>query len=154
MKNAEVLLVLVHERASIVDMAAESIRARRTRYDAAGEDEVRQRLDALYEQLLHAITMSDLNGAVEYAEAVADERYTSGYDLFDVQAAINALEEASWARLCDRLPPEELAVPLGVVSTVLGATKDALAREYVTLASQAHVTSLDMRALFAGDAAV
>jgi hypothetical protein len=149
MKNAEVLLVLVHERASIVGMAAESIRAGRTRYDVAGDDEIRQRLDALYEQLLDAITTSDLSGIVDYAEHVADDRYTAGYDLSDVQVAINTLEEATWSRLCDRLPPDELAVPLGVVGTILGAAKDALAREYVTLASQTHVASLDMRALFA-----
>jgi hypothetical protein len=39
---------------------------------------------------------------------------------------------------------------LGVVSTILGAGKDALAREYVSLATNAHAPSLDLRALFAG----
>lgn len=154
MKNAEVLLVLVRERASIVGMAAESIRARRTRYDAAGDDEIQLRLDALYDRVLQTITKSDLQVAVGYGEQLAAERYTAGYDLSDVQMAINAVEEAAWARLSDRLPAEDLAVPLGVVGTILGATKDALARAYVALASQAHVESLDMSALFSGSTAV
>jgi hypothetical protein len=38
------------------------------------------------------------------------------------------------------------------VSTVLGAAKDALGREYVSLASRTHAPSLDLRALFTGDA--
>ena len=34
------------------------------------------------------------------------------------------------------VPPGELAEALGLVGTVLGAAKDALARAYVSLASQ------------------
>jgi hypothetical protein len=43
---------------------------------------------------------------------------------------------------------------LGLVSTILGAAKDALAREYVSLATHRHAGSLDLRALFAGIAGV
>lgn len=153
MNNAEVLLVLEHERRPIVTMAADSVRRSRTRYEAAGDEVTRLRLDALYDELLRAVGSSDLAGIVEYAEGLAAQRFTGGYGLSDVQTAINALEEAAWSRLCERLQPDQLAVPLGVVGTVLGAAKDALAREYVALASETHVVSLDMSALFAGDAA-
>jgi hypothetical protein len=39
---------------------------------------------------------------------------------------------------------------VGLLSTVLGAGKDSLAREYVSLASRQHVTSLDLSTLFEG----
>ena len=39
---------------------------------------------------------------------------------------------------------------LGLVSTIHGAAKDALAREYVSLVTHSHVPSLDLRMLFAG----
>jgi hypothetical protein len=47
-------------------------------------------------------------------------------------------------------PPEDLAEAIGLVGTVFGAAKDALARGYVSLASHHHVTSLDLSALFRG----
>ena len=143
---------LAAARASIVAMAAESIRHGKTHYDAAGPDETRRRLEALYDQLLTAVSSRDLSGIVGYARQLAAERFSSGYDLTEVQGAFNALEEAAWSRLCADLQPEQLEVSLGVVSTVLGAAKDALAREYVSLASRTHVPSLDMSALFTGDA--
>ncbi len=150
--NSEVLLVLEQERASIVRTASESIRHSRTRYEAAGTDQIRRRIEALYDELLDAISSHDLVGIVDYARRLAAERFESGYDLSAVQGALNALEEAAWNCLCARLPPEELALGLGLVSTVLGAAKDALSREYVSLASRTHAPSLDMRALFTGHA--
>jgi hypothetical protein len=143
---------LEEARASIVATAAGSIRHGKTHYDAAGPDETQRRLEALYDQLLAAVSSRDLSGIVGYARRLAAERFSSGYDLAEVQGAFNALEEAAWSRLCADLRPEQLELSLGLVSTVLGAAKDALAREYVSLASRTHVPSLDMSALFTGDA--
>jgi hypothetical protein len=67
-----------------------------------------------------------------------------------VQSAFNSLEEVVWARMLAELPPAELAEALGLVSTVLGAGKDALARRYVSLAARTHAPSLDLSALFTG----
>ena len=39
---------------------------------------------------------------------------------------------------------------MGIVSTTLGAAKDALASEYVSLATRTRAPSLDLSALFAG----
>ncbi|MGZ4332785.1 MAG: RsbRD N-terminal domain-containing protein [Gaiellaceae bacterium] len=150
--SAEMLQVLERQRAPIVDAAADSIRHTRTRYVSAGEDETRRRLEALYDELLEALSSRDLAGTIDYARRLAAERFESGYDLSEVQGAFNALEEATWTELCARLQPEQLALSLGLVSTVLGSAKDALGREYVSLASQTHVPSLDLRALFTGDA--
>ncbi len=47
-------------------------------------------------------------------------------------------------------PPDELAEALGLVGTVLGAAKDALARAYVSLAGKSKAPSLDLSALFEG----
>jgi hypothetical protein len=139
-------------RTSIVELAAESIGHGMTHYQAAGPDETRRRLETLYDQLLQAVSSRDLSGIVEYAHRLAAERFNSGYDLTEVQGAFNALEEAAWEHLCATLRPEQLELALGLVSTVLGAAKDALAREYVSLASRTHVPSLDLSALFTGDA--
>jgi ParB-like chromosome segregation protein Spo0J len=150
--STEALGVLEQERASIVEAACESIRHSRTRYESAGQEETRRRIEAVYDELLGALSSHDLGNVIDYARQLAAKRFESGYDLAEVQGAFNALEEAAWSGLCARLQPEQLALSLGLVSTVLGAAKDALAREYVSLASRTHAPSLDVRALFTGDA--
>ena len=150
--DPELALLLERERASIISAAYESIRHSHTHYDSAGPDETRRRLDALYGEVSRAISSRDLSGILQFSRQLAAERFESGYDLSEVQIAFNALEEATWSTLCARLEPDQLALALGLVGTVLGAAKDALAREYVSLASRTHVRSLDLRALFSGNA--
>ncbi len=84
---------------------------------------------------------------------VADDRFHAGYAIREVQIAINVLEESIWNHIVANVPPNELARALGLVSTVLGAAKDALARAYVSLASQTKAPSLDLSALFKGETA-
>jgi hypothetical protein len=60
------------------------------------------------------------------------------------------MEETVWRRVVAVMRPDELAEALGLVGTVLGFAKDVLARRYVSLASQRHVPSLDLTALFSG----
>jgi hypothetical protein len=144
--------VLDRERGTIVDAALEAIRHSRSHYEGAAPDETQRRIEALYDELSRAVLDRDLAGITHYARHLAADRFRSGYDLCEVQGAFNALEEATWSALCERLQPDELALSLGLVSTVLGAAKDELAREYVSLASQTHVQSLDLCALFSGGA--
>jgi RsbT co-antagonist protein rsbRD N-terminal domain len=150
--EVELSLVLDRERSVVVGAASESIRQSRTRYETAERDETRRRLDALYDQLCAAVASRDLTGISEFARQLGAQRFRSGYDLSEVQSAINALEEAAWRTVCAQLPSDQHALALGLVSTVLGTAKAELAREYVSLASRTHVQSLDLRALFSGDA--
>ena len=55
-----------------------------------------------------------------------------------------------WRRVVAATPPDELAEAVGLLTTVLGFGKDALARKYVSLSSERHVPSLDLSALFGG----
>ena len=67
-----------------------------------------------------------------------------------MQTAFNVLEETIWAKVIEAVAPGDLAEALGLVGTVLGAGRDALACTYVSLATHQHVPSLDMSALFRG----
>ena len=142
---------LERERFSILEAADAALRRAHARhYESAGEGEVQRRLEALFDHLLEALDERDVTGMLTYSEQVAEERFNAGYDLSEVQTAFNALEEATWARAMGELEATELAETLGLVSTILGTGKDALARRYVSLATRAHVPSLDLRALFTG----
>ena len=147
--NAETFLA--QERTTIIGDAESALaRSRAQHYEAAGEVEVRRRLELLFECLLEGIQKRDLGPMIAYAENLAEERFEGGYDLVEVQTAFNALEEATWRRVLEGLDPSEFAAALGLISTLLGAGKDALARTYVSLAADTHAPSLDVRALFAG----
>ena len=139
------------ERDAILRAAGETLVGMRTpHYQSAGEEETSRRLAALFDRVVESLRSRDLGPVVAYAEQVARERFEAGFDLAEVQGGFNALEEATWARAIAELDPSRLAEALGMVSTVLGAGKDALARTYVSLAANTHAPSLDLRALFAG----
>jgi hypothetical protein len=139
-----------HRGDIVADAEAGLARVHSRHYESAGEEAVHARLVLLYDHVLDALAHRDLAPTIAYAEQVAEERFAAGYDLAEVQAAFNALEEATWSRVFAELEPAQYADALGLVSTILGAAKDALARRYVSLATDTHTPSLDLQALFAG----
>ncbi len=142
---------LVRERGTIVREAEGAlIRLRERHYVSIPASEVEQRLEMLFDQLVDAVSKRDLSAVVVYACTVARERFDAGYDLSEVQAAFNALEAATWTRMIADLEADYLAEGLGLVSTVFGAAKDALGREYVSRATRTRAPSLDLTALFEG----
>ena len=87
---------------------------------------------------------------IRYAENLAQERFSAGFDLYEVQRAFNVLEEAVWKQIIIDCPPTQLSEALGKISTVHGAGKDALARKYVFLSSKSKPASLNLKVLFKG----
>ncbi|OFE16810.1 hypothetical protein BA895_04445 [Humibacillus sp. DSM 29435] len=143
--------VLRKSRSSIVDESYAVVEGSHTQhYETAGEVITRERLEGLFDLVVTAIGNRDLSGVSTYAETVATERFGQGFDIGEVQAAFNALEASMWRRIVASAAPDELAEATGLLSTVLGFGKDVLARTYVSLASQRHVRSLNLSAMFAG----
>ena len=143
--------LLQESRSSILDESYEVLeRSHVHHYEAAGEEFTRGRLEGLFDLVVNAIGNRDLSGVSSYAVNVAEERFGQGFDISEVQAAFNALEEAMWRQIVASTPPESLAEATGLLNTVLGFGKDVLARTYVSLASRRHVRSLDLSAMFAG----
>ncbi len=142
---------LSEEREAILAAATEALgRTAAQRYVTAGPDVRQQRHEALLDHVIDALETSDMRAVIAYAEQIARERFEAGYDLSEVQVAFNALEEAAWSRVFAQLDPSQYADAIGMLSTVLGAAKDALARRYVQLATKAHAPAIDYGALFRG----
>ena len=152
MTSPSLLLDLLqrHEATILSESFEGMTRCRLTRYEAAGAEETRRRLARLFALLLDAVRERDLEPVLAYAREIARQRFAEGFDLQEVQSAINVLEEAVWRRVVKEIPPDGLAEALGLVSTVLGVCKDTMASSYVALATKRHATSLDMTALFRG----
>jgi urease accessory protein UreF len=144
--------LLASQREEIVAEAADALsRAPLHHYAASGAEENRQRVARLYALLVESVRTRDLAPMLDHARAVARERHREGFDLREVHAAFNVLEEAVWQAITSGLAPADYPEAFGLASTVLGAGKEALAVEYVTLASQTGpVRSLDLSALFKG----
>ena len=147
----DVALLLENARTQVLDEAFAALESSHiAHYQAAGEPLTRQRLSDLHDLVVDAIRKRDLTEVTAYSNAVAEERFQAGFDISEVQTAFNCLEEAMWRRLVADEPQSELAEAIGLLSTVLGSGKDALARTYVSLAGHRKVTSLDLSALFHG----
>jgi hypothetical protein len=143
---------LLHERMNEIISEAEASlsRSHLTHYEKEDAEHNRQKLKALYVLAVRAIAEKNLGPMLAYAETVARERYEASFDLSEVQTAFNVLEEAAWRFVVKNLPPVEYGEAIGMISTVLGAGKDMLARTYVMLASKSKAPSFDLRSIFAG----
>ena len=143
--------LLLESQSGIVEESYATLeRSHVNHYEAAGEEFTRQRLDELFLLVVSAIRDRDLAQVSVFSRRVSEERFNQGFDIGEVQAAFNALEQTIWRHVVAVAPAEDLAEATGLLSTVLGFGKDVLARTYVSLASRRRVPSLDLTALFAG----
>ncbi|MGD1011988.1 MAG: hypothetical protein ABR925_05595 [Acidimicrobiales bacterium] len=147
----KLLSVLSEARAEILGEVTEGLnRSHAGHYETSGAEGLRVRLESLFDTVVAAIRDRKLDQVIKYAEHIGRERFASGFGIEEVQTAFNVLEESMWRHVAEAVPAKELVESLGLLSTVLGVGKDALARTYVSLASHEHVPSLDLRALFQG----
>ena len=119
-------------------------------YHALGEVLTRKYLTALFDQVANGVANREAVHLVHHAEEIAEERFLAGFDLAEVQASFNAIEQAIWRRITQLENTNELLVSVGLLSSILGAGKDALARVYVQMASHRHAPHLDVAALYGG----
>jgi hypothetical protein len=120
-------------------------------YHALGEATTRGYLTDLFNLVLNSVRAREAVHLVQHAETIAEERFLAGFDLAEVQAAFNALEQAMWRRIAAaETDSKELLASVGMLSSVLGAAKDAVARVYVNMASHRHAPHLNVDALYGG----
>ena len=140
---------LDRHRGEILEQSVIALEQARLRHYAATPTAGnRDRLSRLLDVAIDAVRERDLGAAAQYGRDLARERFHGGFDVSEVLTAVNVLEEAAWRCVTKEVPPSEYPQALGLVSTVLGAAKQALAVEYVSLASREQVRSLDLSALF------
>jgi hypothetical protein len=143
--------LLVQQRSDVLDEAFAGLkRSPSSHYDHAGDAFTRDRLGELFDLVVTALRDRQLGPVSAYCESIAERRFSAGFDISEVQAAFNTLEEAMWRRVAAGVPADELAEAIGLLSTILGFGKDALARRYVSLATERRVPTLDLSELFEG----
>jgi hypothetical protein len=120
-------------------------RSRLKHYDESSQSENRQRIEQLFDLSVECAATRNLVSIIEYSENIARERHKGGFDFHEVHSAYNVLEEAFWQKIIqDVTKPAELAEALGVISTVIGAGKEALASAYINLSVKTKITDFDL----------
>lgn len=142
---------LEHDLPAILDEACAALSYRRLpHYNACDEAENRVRLEHLLKVIHQALAAQNLIPIAQYSEDVARARFEAGYGVDEVQAAFNALESALWRWVERRLPTSEHVAALELISSVLGAGKEALATNFVAMARSSVAQRINTMALFAG----
>jgi len=113
-------------------------------YDNYNSRRLRDRLRTLHENINDSISEQRLDPMITYMDNTAAKRFNEGCNLSEVQSALDAAEEVLWENIVRDLPLLLLAENLGLITTVLGAARDAAALKYVTLATQTKVPNVDL----------
>jgi hypothetical protein len=151
--NFDVAQLLIDQRSNILAEAEAEVAGRRLpHYQEAGTEETAKRLAELFDVVVASASSSTLESALAHADHIAADRQQSGHDLFELQRAINALEEQLWHAIMRDAPADVQGYALGVVSTVLGAIKDRVACAFVSKAAEKPTRTLRLDELFRGTA--
>jgi hypothetical protein len=143
------LKFLQSDKIEIINEALSDLeRSRLKHYTESNKEINEERLRNFYDILIKCVESKSLVEICDYCEELANKRFNSGFDLYEVQSTINVLEEIIWKKIIKYLPPSEYERALGMITTVLGAGKDSLACKYVSLASQCKKPTLDLSELF------
>jgi hypothetical protein len=143
------LKFLQSDKIEIINEALSELeRSRLKHYNESNKETNEERLRNLYDILIKCVDSRSLVEICDYCEELAEKRFNSGFDLYEVQSTINVLEEIIWEKIIKYLPSSEYEKALGLITTVLGAGKDSLACKYVSLASQCKKPTLDLSELF------
>ena len=129
------LIELLETRAAeIIGGATEAMqRTSMKHYDAETPEQIRKKLTMLYHLTERGVNEKNAFPMVSYIEKMAEERFAAGFDLQEVQTAINVLEEYMWRQITEDLPSGAQADALRIIGSILGGAKDALARKYVNM---------------------
>jgi len=105
-------------------------------YSFNGPESLRKKIYLLYDHVFQSVIHKNVVPFVSYVQKMAAQRFESGFELQEVQTVLNVLEESLWREVLYQMPREDQLKALGLISSIVGSGKDALARTYVNLAQE------------------
>ena len=101
-------------------------------YNKLNPERVRARLARLYFITRECVELNSNDSIKKYMEDIGKERFESGYELYEVQTAINILEECLWKNIIERVNKNEHLSSLLRSHEIMCAAKGALAKSYMS----------------------
>jgi methylmalonyl-CoA decarboxylase len=123
--------------AAVEDRVVDEAVAALTCHDSSNPDQCRRNVRQLFGLVLRCMSEGRAEPIIKPCEQIATHCFASGVDLAEIQDEFNVLAEVLWRHVVGSLTAEHQVQALGLVNAIAGAGKDALARTYVALASQA-----------------
>ena len=143
--------LLRNNEGDIIDEATRAIARSGIRaYTESDRQQMNEQLKTLFDSVMESLAIKSATPMMNCAEIVAEQRFSSGFSLRQVQTAINVLEECIWEHIQNKMEPKEYAIAFGRVSTALRIGKEAIAAVYLAHVTKREVPSLDRMDEFAG----
>ena len=111
-------------------------RCHQTHYQLSSPEESRRYMRNLFELVVQCMREGDAGPIIASCQEIAADRFEAGFDIVEIVGTLNVLEEVLWRHVADSLAGDQRIETLGLVHTILGAGRDALARTYVDRASR------------------
>jgi methylmalonyl-CoA decarboxylase len=133
----ETSAVLASAEDRVVDEAVAALgRRHQAHHQASSPEERRRYLRDLFGLVVQCAQEGHAGPIIALSEQIAADRFAGGLDIAGIQGTFNVLEEVLWSHIASTFAGDQRIEALGLVNTILGAGKDALARTYVALASR------------------
>lgn len=132
------LLELLYNKPDLIllDSTDGLVRAHLQHYDKLSPEKIRLRLLKLFQALEKAVEVNSCEEMIKFMEKVSDERYESGYELHEVQTAVNILEETLWKKIAEFVDRDKQVSAMKQVTCILSKAKEELASEYALLTNE------------------
>ena len=133
----EMSAVLTSTRDRVVDEAVAALERRdQTHRRAASAADLRRYLWDLSGLVAQCVREEATEPIIAWSRQVAAGRFAAGSDIAEIQEEFIVLEEMLWHHVVGALASDQWIGAQRMVSTILGAGRDAVARTYVALAGQ------------------
>ncbi len=131
----ETSAVLAGAEDRVVDEAVAELERRHTNDEASSPEMRRRHVRDLFRLVVKCMHDGEVEPIIASSHQLAADRFAAGFDIGEVQAEFNVLEEVLWRQVAVALSGDQRFEALELLNTVLGKGRDALARTYVALAS-------------------
>ena len=111
-------------------------RCHQTDYQLSSPEERRRYVRDLFELVVRCVREGDAGPIIGSCQQIAADRFQAGFDIVEIVGTLNVLEEVLWRHVADSLAGDQRIETLGLVNTILGAGRHALAQTYVDRASR------------------
>lgn len=132
------LLELLYNKPDLIllDSTDNLVRANLPHYKLLNAEKIRLRLLKLFQALVRCVEANSCEEMLKFMEKVSDERFASGFELNEVQTAINILEESLWRQINKFVDSDKQVSAMKQVACILTKAKDELADEYALLSKE------------------
>jgi hypothetical protein len=132
------LLELLYNKPDLIllDSTDSLVRAQLQHYTQLNPEKIRLRFLKLFNALVKSVEINSCEDMVKFMEKVSDERFESGYEISEVQTAINILEETVWRKISLFVDEDKQVAAMKQVTCLLGKAKEELASEYALLSKE------------------